>query len=180
MEDENEDIPAIVGLSKLQFFGFLIGAILTGAGAFGIGYTLGFFKHEQTKKVAEYNKNVRYAKSKTAIGNYLNAQMTTALATTNLNQVNQTINVASNFENTYDIYSNSSFFIILGMFKNEDSAKSMVEKLKELGKKANIKTHDLYFVVYLGPYKSHSLAQNESDSIANAGNLNGSIVRSLP
>lgn len=180
MADENNNIPQIVGLSKWQFFGFLIGAILLGAGTFGIGYTLGFFKNEKTKQVELYNKNVAYGKSKKAIRNFLNSQLQNSLTNVNLTPLNQTINKLHAFQTAYDVYSDQDFFIIMGMFKNEESAKSMVEKLKELGKKANLKNHDLYFVVYLGPYTSEGLAQSEVDSIANTASLNGSIVRSLP
>ena len=50
MEHEENNIPEIVGLTYKQFFGFLFAAILLGAGSFGIGYALGFFKDGAKQK----------------------------------------------------------------------------------------------------------------------------------
>lgn len=182
MSEENEqDIPQIVGLSKLQFFGFLLAAILMGAGIFGIGYTVAYFKKEHVKKEEKkqilnhkaISESMDSAKENIPGKEYFNSSDSeTAVAK---KDANADIN-----DNILEVYDNKEFFVILGFFKNESETKLLLSKLKDLGKNGKIKTHEGYLLVYMGPYKSESIAQSEVDSITLSTSLSASIMRSLP
>ncbi len=170
MSEEKNEVPQIVGLSKWQFFGFLIAVMFMGAGAFGVGYTLAYFKSEKVKKSKQQQKNQ-------SLDNYANQQQ---------QNPNNTINDTATYtpdqmsSNVSDIYKNQTFYITMGMYRNEEDAKNLINELAKLGKKGNLKQHGIIFLVYLGPYESKSLAQNELDSIELSTSLNGSLQRNLP
>jgi hypothetical protein len=68
----------------------------------------------------------------------------------------------------------------MGKFRNEDLAKQLCDKLKEIGKTGLIKMYNNNYLVYLGPFPE-SIAQNEIESIGLLTNtLSGSIVEELP
>lgn len=178
--EETNEIPQIVGLSKKQFFGFLIASLLMGAGIFGIGYTLAFFKSEEMQhtKNKKHKEHQPHQGMKIAEGIALGSAAGYASSQLSSLPSELAYNTAA-FETASEIYGNA-YFVLLGMFKNEPTAKLLAEKLKQLGKKATIKTRDLHYIVYLGPFNSKTLAQNEVDSIAMATSLNASITRVLP
>lgn len=203
VEEESNDIPQIVGLSKLQFFMFLLATIIMGAGIFGIGYTLAYFKKEGTGQKLIHNKqellnqnainaSIQSSMSNAPGSNYINypsagnnsnGQPCTDQSNTN-GQSSEQMEAQNNAnattsENSMEIYSNQSYYVVLGLCKTEIESKNLLDKLKLLGKTGKIKPHDGYLLVYLGPYASLSMAENEIDSITLETSMNASIVRSL-
>ncbi len=198
-EEENEGAPEFVGLSKKQFFGFLIAAILMGAGIFGIGYTLAYFKKEHVidkkKSAISLNKDAIAASEENGMSmipgsSYVNypgkssgeggeggdsptppEDTKQAIATSNAN--------AHVTENTYEIYNEKKYYVSLGMCKTEEEAKKLIDIVKGLGKTGNMKNHELGFIVYLGPFGSRSQAQTEVDAIELSTSLTASIVRTI-
>jgi hypothetical protein len=174
MPKEENDIPQIVGLSKKQFFGFFIAALLMGAGMFGIGYTLAYFKKStnQTEYIApqetaNQNKKNKYGKIIKALDNeYLDGKISTLL------------NSDSN-ENIESQAKEQVYYVTLGVYKNENEGQKLIATLSKLGKTGHIKQSENGYILYLGPYNSLSLAQNEIDSIYISSSLSGSITQTL-
>ena len=175
---EEDNIPQIVGLSKLQFFGFLLATIIMGGGLFGIGYTLAYFKKEKTHQTDSQAKNAANEKASDA-KDKTNANATNSNASLPQTQAQQNANADSS-ESLQDDYNSKDYFVLLGFYSSQDEAKSLTDTLKNLGKVGKTQQHENYVLVYLGPYKTESIAQNEVDSIMLSTQLTGSIVRNLP
>jgi|GEM_PF-3552682 len=201
VEEENEnEAPEFIGLSKKQFFCFLLAAILLGAGTFGVGYTLAYFKKEQTntankkKSAVSLNKEqikesanngvsmvpgssfVNYPGSPnngddTSAGPQEQTDTQQAIASANAN--------AHVTENMVEIDTSKKFYVSLGICKNEDEAKNLIDILKGLGKIGNLASHALGFLVYMGPFVSRSQAQAEIESIELSTSLTASIIRNI-
>jgi len=200
VEEENEgQAPEFVGLSKKQFFGFFIAAILMGAGIFGIGYTLAYFKKEHVTQAAK--KKSAISLDKDAIDQSAQAGVSMVPGSSYVNYPGKSSGeggeetpappsesaqgIASEnanahvTENAEEIYSARKYYVSLGMCKTEEEAKNLIDILKGLGKAGNIKGHELGYVVYLGPFVSRSQAQAEVDSIELSTSLTASVVRTL-
>lgn len=169
MPEEENDIPQIVGLSKMQFFGFLLATLLMGAGIFGIGYTLAYVnkpkEQERTAKIGDDKKKKFKQVVKAIEHEYSNETISKIL----------NIDINENVEQTEE----KKQYVTLGLYKTEEEAQKLIPTLSKLGKTGHIKKTDHGYILYLGPYDSLSLAQNEIDSISMASSLNGSIINTL-
>lgn len=202
VEEENEnEAPEFIGLSKKQFFCFLLAAILLGAGTFGVGYTLAYFKKEQAnaanKKKSAISLNKEQIKESANNGvsmvpgssfvsypgsqnNGEGAESAPPEAPTDTQQAIASANANAHVsENIVEIDTSKKFYVSLGICKSEEEAKNLIDILKSLGKIGNLASHSLGFMVYMGPFISRSQAQTEVESIELSTSLTASIVRTI-
>jgi uncharacterized protein (UPF0333 family) len=182
--EEDNDVPEIVGLSKWQFFGFFLASILMGAACFGLGYTLAFFKsksnnannppgaHNQHASEHGDSKNqVKLNKSATEeyVGSYYNLPPDNLVEISNAKE-NERKSAQPKIVKT---------FIIMGLFNSQAAAADLQKKLEKIGKASQIKNNTINFTVFLGPYESYDQAKNERDAIALTCSLSGSLVHDI-
>lgn len=160
-KNEEQNIPQMVGLSKVQLFLFLIAGMLVGALAFSLGYL--FHKNERHFSLeSAYN----FPEEKYKIGN----PSTNTAHKKNEYPHNKAINEEKDALNL-------NYYILIGKYKTIEDSQKVQNKLQiKSGKLATLKQTNDGVLLFIGPFESESLAKNERNLLSQKSYILGSIT----
>ena len=175
MNNNEKNIPEIVGLTKVQFFTFIISIIITTIGSLGCGYWINsnYNKKEKIKQEENQKTKIQIENAQKSLGK------TAQLIKQNQELFGLQNVLPRNFDINSSVNENSKqFFIIIGITKNEQKSKRLQHNLDNLGITIFTEKKNMHYVSFIGPFTSFDQARNQEMILRN-NNITGIITNDL-
>ena len=170
----------LVGISKGQLFGMWIGAMLLGAGLFGIGYWIGTLIKKPTKQTVTHIPSKNNIKRSVSHSKLSHSNLSHAKSKGIHHPHHHKVDFILAEPKHSEEKEKETLFLVLGLFNKKENTKHLAQKVKSLGEAAKVKSNGSEYIVFLGPFDSQEAAKESQSKILTSISISGSIMRSLP